>query len=74
MGASIAPILVAALNMPVASALSFFGNHSATVFMLAGKLPASPKAETEPGQNKSYKCEAFGYCCVKHTENTPDNY
>ena len=31
-----------ALKMPVASARSFFGNHSATVLMAAGKFPASP--------------------------------
>ena len=29
--------------MPVARARSFFGNHSATVFIEAGKLPASPR-------------------------------
>jgi hypothetical protein len=40
-GATIAPTLVPELNIPVARALSFFGNHSATVFMAAGKFPAS---------------------------------
>src|SRR4029077_4679070 len=45
-GAAIAPILAPELKIPVAKALSFLGNHSATVLMAAGKLPASliPKA------------------------------
>src|SRR6267154_3061589 len=41
-GVIIAPALVPALNIPVASARSFLGNHSATLLMLAGKTPASP--------------------------------
>jgi hypothetical protein len=36
------PMLVPALNIPVANARSFFGNHSDTVFIAAGKFPASP--------------------------------
>ena len=40
-GAIIAPMLVPELKRPVASARSFRGNHSATVLMAAGKLPAS---------------------------------
>ena len=43
MGAKTAPILAPELKIPVAKALSFFGNHSATVLMAAGKLPDSPK-------------------------------
>src|SRR3954462_9571458 len=43
MGAMIAPTLLPALNTPTASALSFFGNHSATVFNDAGKLADSPR-------------------------------
>ena len=31
-----------ALKIPVANARSFFGNHSATLLIAAGKLPASP--------------------------------
>jgi len=42
MGAKTAPILAPELKIPVAKALSFFGNHSATVLMAAGKLPDSP--------------------------------
>src|SRR4051812_27737974 len=41
-GAIIAPTLDPGLKIPVASARSFFGNHSATVFTAAGKFPASP--------------------------------
>src|SRR5437867_13423414 len=33
------PTFVPALKIPVAKARSFRGNHSATVLMLAGKLP-----------------------------------
>src|SRR5436190_21907319 len=42
-GVTIAPMLVPELKIPVASARSFFGNHSATVLIAAGKLPASPR-------------------------------
>src|SRR5258708_26817299 len=42
-GAIVAPALVPELNMPVARARSFLGNHSATVLIAAGKLPDSPK-------------------------------
>src|SRR5215472_5544495 len=41
-GASMAPTFVPELKIPVASARSFFGNHSATALMLAGKTAASP--------------------------------
>src|SRR5713101_7990756 len=40
--ATIGPTFVPALKMPVASARSFLGNHSATVLMQAGKLADSP--------------------------------
>ena len=53
MGAKIAPTLVAALKTPVAKALSFFGNHSATALIAEGKFPDSPiprpkRATTNP--------------------------
>src|ERR1700694_2575743 len=41
-GVTMAPTLVPALKIPVASERSFLGNHSATHLMLAGKTPASP--------------------------------
>ena len=41
-GAMIAPTFVPALKMPVASARSFLGNHSATDLIAAGKLADSP--------------------------------
>src|SRR5882672_3626156 len=37
------PTFVPELKMPVASARSFLGNHSATVLIEAGKAPASPR-------------------------------
>jgi membrane-bound serine protease (ClpP class) len=36
-----------ALKIPVASARSFFGNHSETVLIEAGKFPASPRPRTK---------------------------
>ena len=42
-GASVAPIFVPELKMPVAKARSLAGNHSATALIDAGKFPASPK-------------------------------
>src|SRR5215831_3547865 len=42
-GTTIAPTFVPALKMPVASARSRDGNHSAIVLMAAGKLPDSPR-------------------------------
>ncbi len=36
------PTAVPELNIPVARALSFRGNHSETALTAAGKLPASP--------------------------------
>src|SRR5438045_9762188 len=41
-GATTAPMLVPALNSPVANARSLRGNHSATVLIAAGKFPDSP--------------------------------
>ena len=40
-GAMTAPKFDPELNSPVARARSFFGNHSATVLIAAGKFPAS---------------------------------
>jgi hypothetical protein len=42
-GVTSAPTLVPELKIPVASARSRFGNHSATTLIAAGKLPASPR-------------------------------
>src|SRR5436309_1512945 len=42
-GVTSAPMFVPELKIPVASARSFLGNHSATVLIAAGKLPASPR-------------------------------
>src|SRR6186997_1335122 len=48
-GVASAPIFVPELKIPVARARSFFGNHSATVLIEAGKLPASPN----PSKNRT---------------------
>ena len=50
-----APTFVPALKIPVASARSFFGNHSATVLMLAGKTPDSPKPNADRATIKLVK-------------------
>src|SRR6266545_4103759 len=46
-GVITAPILVPALNSPVANARSRCGNHSATVLIAAGKFPDSPSPRTK---------------------------
>src|SRR5262249_15183516 len=48
-GARIAPTFDPALKIPVASARSRRGNHSATVLIADGKLPASPN----PNRNRA---------------------
>jgi hypothetical protein len=60
-GPVIAATFEPALNIPVAKALSFFGNHSATLLMAAGKLPPSPRpsvilATTNPGVLPAKEC------------------
>jgi len=46
-GVMTAPTLLPALKMPVASARSFFGNHSAMVLIEAGNSPTPPaRAQT----------------------------
>jgi len=40
------------LKIPVASARSFRGNHSATAFMLAGNTPDSPNPSAERAAKK----------------------
>src|SRR5580658_1095269 len=42
-GVAMAPRLLPALKMPVASARSLLGNHSAMAFKLAGNTPDSQK-------------------------------
>src|ERR1700733_6190211 len=61
-GVTIAPMLVPELKMPTANARSFFGNHSATVFRLAGKTPASPnpranRAAENPNNELTSACD-----------------
>src|SRR5260221_12383556 len=54
-GVTMAPTLVPALKMPVAKARSFLGNHSATLLMLAGERPASPKRSAKRAGAKRRK-------------------
>ena len=60
-GATTAPTFDPALKIPVARARSFLGNHSATVLMAAGKLPASPNpranlAAPKPKADRAKEC------------------
>src|SRR5215467_12440065 len=61
-GVIMAPTLVPALKIPVASARSRLGNHSAIVLMLAGNTPASPK----PSEARAIKKERkeFAAACA----------
>src|ERR1017187_4938952 len=51
-GATMAPAFDPELKTPVAKARSRFGNHSATVLIAAGKLPASPSPSRKRAQPK----------------------
>src|SRR5436853_7772181 len=51
-GVIIAPRFVPELKMPVAKALSLFGNHSATALIDAGKLRDSPNASPNRAATK----------------------
>src|SRR6266404_1627254 len=63
-GVTMAPTLVPALKMPVARARSFLGNHSATLLMLAGKTPASPKPRAKRAAAKLTK-EPAAACAIE---------
>ena len=52
-GVTIAPTLVPELKMPVASARSFFGNHSATLLIAGGKVAALAKPERETRRHEA---------------------
>ncbi len=54
-GASIAPTFDPELKRPVAKARSRSGNHSATVLIAAGKLPASPSPRKNRAMPKPSK-------------------
>src|SRR5918912_870304 len=66
-GAAIAPTFEPELKMPVASARSFFGNHSATVLIEAGKLPASPRPRKKRAMPKP-KAERASACPIAATD------
>src|ERR1700683_5151673 len=51
-GVAIAPRLLPALKIPVASARSFLGNHSATAFRLAGNTADSPNPKAKRATRK----------------------
>jgi len=53
-GATKAPIEAPALKIEVAYARSFLGKYSAVTLIAAGKLPASPSANTQRAARKQY--------------------
>jgi hypothetical protein len=66
-GTAMLPMLAPELKIPVASARSRLGNHSATVLIQAGKLAASPrpsknmatpKVTTENAKRRQHGCDA----------------
>ena len=62
-GASTAPTFEPALKIPVASARSRRGNHSAVVLIAEGKFPASPspsrnRATPNPNADRARACPA----------------
>ena len=63
-GVTIAPMLVPALNRPVAKARSFLGNHSAMAFTPPGKAPPSPTPRaTRAAMNPVVeRAKAFDMC------------
>ena len=65
-----APALDPELKTPVARARSRFGNHSATVLMAAGKLPASPSPRRKRAQPKP-NAEAARPCSMAATLHHP---
>src|SRR5205814_3647439 len=67
-GATIAPILEPELNIPVASALSFLGNHSAVAFIAAGKFPDSviPRKERAIAKPKVPFAKAWHTAATLH--------
>src|SRR5215213_11547394 len=66
-GAAMAPTFDPELKMPVASARSFFGNHSATVLIEAGKFPASPRPRKKRAMPKP-KAERASACPIAATD------
>ncbi len=69
-GATIAPTLVPALKMPVAKARSFFGNHSATDLIAAGKLAASPSPSAKRAAPKPNGVRASAWAIAATLQNT----
>src|SRR3982751_3610274 len=69
-GVTIAPMLVPELKIPVASARSFFGNHSATVLIAAGKLPASPRPKAIRAAPKPTADRAKEWAIAARLQNT----
>jgi hypothetical protein len=56
--------------MPVAKARSFFGNHSATDLMEAGKLPASPSPRAKRTTPKPRGVRAKAWAIVARLQKT----
>ena len=70
-GVITAPMLVPALNSPVANARSRRGNHSATVLIAAGKLPDSPRPSRKRTNMKPATDEEYDSPKPPRTNATP---
>src|SRR5258705_4502038 len=68
-----APVFVPELKLPVASARSFLGNHSATVLIDAGKLPASPRPRKNRATPKPKTERAKAWPIAATLQNMIDN-
>src|ERR1044071_7097912 len=68
-GATTAPTLVPALKIPVASARSRLGNHSATVLTAPGKFPDSPTPSSARAALKpaTVRASAWAIAATLHT-------
>src|SRR5258705_13981198 len=68
-GVTMAPVLVPALKMPVASARSSLGNHSATVLIAAGKFapPPGPRHARAPEKAARGRAKAGPLAARLHT-------
>src|SRR5436309_15971852 len=69
-GGMIAPMFVPELKIPVASARSAFGNHSATVLIAAGKLLDSPSPSANRAEPEGNALDARP-CAIAATLHAP---
>src|SRR2546427_12967546 len=67
------PTFVPALKIPVASARSLRGNHSATVLMHAGKFPASPNPSAKRAKLKPVTVVTSAWAIAARLQNKTES-